>query len=64
MAGWRRRTSAVGIATGVAAAAVGAVLAAEKIAVGRSRLRPDPAAGEPFGQVRGRPVDGSQVQAC
>jgi pimeloyl-ACP methyl ester carboxylesterase len=57
MARWRRRTSAAGIATGVAAAAVGAVIAAEKIAVGRIRLRPDPAAGEPFGQVRGRPVE-------
>ena len=57
MAKWRRRTSAVGIATGVAAAAVGAVIAAEKIAVGRSRLGPDPAADEPFGQLRGRPVE-------
>jgi pimeloyl-ACP methyl ester carboxylesterase len=57
MARWRRRTSAAGIATGVAAAAVGAVIAAEKIAVGRIRLRPDPAADEPFGQVRGRPVE-------
>lgn len=57
MAGWRRRTSAAGIATGVAAAAVGAVIAAEKIAVGRIRLQPDPAANEPFGQVRGRPVE-------
>src|SRR5215469_13222139 len=57
MARWRRRTSALGIATGVAAATVGAVIAAEKIAVGRSRLLPDPAADEPFGQVRGRPVE-------
>lgn len=57
MAKWRRRTSAAGIATGVAAAAVGAVIAAEKIAVGRSRLRPDPAADEPFGQLHGRPVE-------
>jgi pimeloyl-ACP methyl ester carboxylesterase len=57
MATWRRRTSAAGIAAGVAAAAVGAVIAAEKIAVGRIRLRADPAADEPFGQVRGRPVE-------
>src|SRR5215469_14344736 len=57
MATWRRRTSAAGIAAGVAAAAVGAVIAAEKIAVGRIRLRTDPAADEPFGQVRGRPVE-------
>jgi pimeloyl-ACP methyl ester carboxylesterase len=33
------------------------VIAAEKIAVGRIRLRPDAAAGEPFGQVRGYPVE-------
>jgi len=33
------------------------VIAAEKVAVGRIRLQPDPAADEPFGQVRGRPVD-------
>jgi pimeloyl-ACP methyl ester carboxylesterase len=57
MARWRRRTSALGIATGVTAAAVGAVIAVEKIAVGRIRLRPDAAAGEPFGQVRGHPVE-------
>jgi len=57
MATWRRRTSAAGIAAGVAAAAVGAAIAAEKIAVGRIRLRTDPAADEPFGQVRGCPVE-------
>jgi len=53
MARWRRHFSAAGITTGVAAAAVGAVIAAEKIAVGRIRLRPDPAAGEPFGDPHG-----------
>jgi pimeloyl-ACP methyl ester carboxylesterase len=57
MTRWRRRTSAIGIGTGVAAAAVGAVIAAEKIAVGRIRLQPDPAADEPFGRVHGRPVE-------
>ena len=57
MARWRRHFSAAGITTGVAAAAVGAVIAAEKIAVGRIRLQPDPAADEPFGQVHGRPVE-------
>jgi pimeloyl-ACP methyl ester carboxylesterase len=57
MARWRRLTSVAGIATGVAAAGVGGMLAAEKIAVGRFRLRPDPAADEPFGQLRGRPVE-------
>jgi pimeloyl-ACP methyl ester carboxylesterase len=57
MVRWRRHFSAAGITTGVAAAAVGAVIAAEKIAVGRIRLRPDPAADEPFGLLRGRPVE-------
>jgi pimeloyl-ACP methyl ester carboxylesterase len=56
MARWRRLTSIAGLATGVAAAGVGAVIAAEKIAVGRLRTQPDPAAAEPFGQLRGRPV--------
>jgi pimeloyl-ACP methyl ester carboxylesterase len=56
MARWRRLTSVAGIATGIAAAGVGGVIAAEKIAVGRIRLGPDPAAGEPFGQLLGRPT--------
>jgi pimeloyl-ACP methyl ester carboxylesterase len=56
MVRWRRLASAVGITTGVAAAGVGALIAAERIAVGRTRLDPDPAADEPFGQVRGLPV--------
>jgi pimeloyl-ACP methyl ester carboxylesterase len=54
MARWRRLTKASGLAVGVAAAGAGAVIAAEKIAVGRLRLRPDPAAGEPLGLLRGR----------
>jgi len=33
------------------------VIAAEKIAVGRIRLRPDPAALEPFGALRGTPAE-------
>ncbi|MGH3300122.1 MAG: alpha/beta fold hydrolase [Streptosporangiaceae bacterium] len=57
MARWRRLTSIAGIATGVAAAGVGGVLAAEKIVVGRIRVQADPAAGEPFGQLRGTPVE-------
>ena len=56
MARWRRLTKAGGLAVGAVAASAGVVLAAEKIAVGRLRLRPDPAVGEPFGQLRGRPV--------
>jgi pimeloyl-ACP methyl ester carboxylesterase len=54
MARWRRITGAAGLAAGAAAAGAGAILAIERLAVGRARLRPDPAADEPFGQLRGR----------
>ncbi len=54
MARWRRITGAAGLAAGAAAAGAGAVLAVERVAIGRMRLRPDPAADEPFGQLRGR----------
>jgi len=54
MASWRRVSGAV--AAGALAAGVGAVLAAERLAVGRIRLRPDAEADEPFGQLRGRPL--------
>jgi pimeloyl-ACP methyl ester carboxylesterase len=57
MTRWRRLTSVAGIATGVVAAGVGGMLAAEKIAVGRIRLGLDPAAGQPFGQLHGTPVE-------
>jgi pimeloyl-ACP methyl ester carboxylesterase len=68
MARWLRLTKAGGVAVGAVAAGVGSVLVAEKIAVGRVRLSPDPAAGEPFGQVRGRAVtvlanDGTPLHA-
>jgi pimeloyl-ACP methyl ester carboxylesterase len=53
MVSWRRLTGVTGLAAGAVAAGAGAVVLAEKIAVGRIRLRPDPAADEPFGQVRG-----------
>jgi pimeloyl-ACP methyl ester carboxylesterase len=56
MARWRRLTSIAGVAAGVAAASAGAVIAAEKIAIGRIRLQPDPAAGEPFWQRGGSSV--------
>ena len=56
MARWRRLTSVVGLVAGAAAAGTGLAVAAEKIAVGRIRLRPDPAAGEPLGELRGRPL--------
>jgi pimeloyl-ACP methyl ester carboxylesterase len=57
MASWRRITGVAGLAAGaVVAAGTGAVIAAEKVAVGRLRLRPDPEADEPFGQLRGQPL--------
>jgi pimeloyl-ACP methyl ester carboxylesterase len=52
MARWRQLTKAGGLAVGALAAGAGVVIAAEKIAVGRLRLRPDPAAGEKLGQLR------------
>jgi pimeloyl-ACP methyl ester carboxylesterase len=54
MARWLQLTKAGGLAVGALAAGAGMVIAAEKIAVGRLRLRPDPAAGEPLGQLRDR----------
>jgi pimeloyl-ACP methyl ester carboxylesterase len=57
MARWRRITGIAGLTAGAAVAAgAGALIAAEKAAVGRLRLRPDPEADEPFGQLRGRPL--------
>ena len=53
---WRRVTGVAGVAAGAAAAVAGGALVAEKIAVGRIRLRPDLAAAEPFGKLRGRVV--------
>ncbi len=54
MVRWRRFTEVTSIAAAATAAAVGAAMAAEKLAVGRLRLRPDPAAAEPLGKLRGR----------
>jgi pimeloyl-ACP methyl ester carboxylesterase len=54
MANWRRITGMAGLAVGAAVAAgAGAILAAERIAIGRARLQPDPEADEPLGQLRG-----------
>lgn len=44
----RRRVGALGAVAGVVAVGAAAGLAAERYAVGRSRLRPDPEAREPF----------------
>ena len=54
MARWLQLTKAGGLVVGAVAASAGVALAAEKIAVGRLRLRPDPAADEPLGQLRGQ----------
>jgi pimeloyl-ACP methyl ester carboxylesterase len=53
MVNWRRLTGVAGLAAGAVAAGAGAVVMAEKIAVGRIRLRPDPAADERFGGTYG-----------
>ena len=54
MASWRRISGAAGLVAGATAAGAGAILAAERIAVGRLRGRPDPASTELLGQLRGR----------
>jgi pimeloyl-ACP methyl ester carboxylesterase len=55
MANWRRITGVAGLVAGATVAAgAGAVLAVEKVAVGRLRLQPDPEADEPLGRLRGR----------
>jgi pimeloyl-ACP methyl ester carboxylesterase len=56
MVNWRRLTGVAGLAAGAVAAGAGAVVMAEKIAVGRIRLRPDPAADERFGGAYGEEI--------
>jgi pimeloyl-ACP methyl ester carboxylesterase len=53
MVNWRRLSGVAGLAAGAIAAGAGAVVMAEKIAVGRIRLRPDPAADVPFNDAYG-----------
>jgi pimeloyl-ACP methyl ester carboxylesterase len=50
----RRRLGVAGVVAGVGAAGVGAAVGLRHFAVGRVRLRPDPDADEPFGELRGR----------
>ncbi|GGQ18872.1 pimeloyl-ACP methyl ester carboxylesterase [Actinomadura coerulea] len=50
----RRRIGLAGVVAGVGAAGVGAAVGLRHLAVGRVRLRPDPDAAEPFGELRGR----------
>ncbi|HUA29028.1 MAG TPA: alpha/beta hydrolase [Streptosporangiaceae bacterium] len=55
MANWRRITGVAGLVAGATVAAgAGAVIAAEKVVIGRLRLREDSEEDEPFGQLRGR----------
>src|SRR5260221_750449 len=56
MVSWRRLTGVTGLAAGAIAAGAGGAVMAEKIAVAGIRLRPDRAAGEPFGDIRGEPM--------
>ncbi|GLZ12267.1 lipase [Actinomadura sp. NBRC 104425] len=54
--GSRRKLGIAGTVAGIGAAGVGAAVGLRQLAVGRRRLRPDPDAGEPFGELRGRPL--------
>ncbi|HET9898129.1 MAG TPA: alpha/beta hydrolase [Streptosporangiaceae bacterium] len=54
MVSWRRFGGVAGLAAGAVAAGAGAVVVAEKIAIGRIRLRADPAADERFGDPYGK----------
>lgn len=64
----RRSILAAAVGAGAAGAAAGAGLAAQRRAVRRILLRPDPHAGEPFGSLRGLPSpvradDGTRLYA-
>jgi pimeloyl-ACP methyl ester carboxylesterase len=55
MTNWRRIAGMAGLAVGAGVAAgAAAILAAERVAIGRMRLQPDPEADEPLGQLRGQ----------
>ena len=56
MATWRRITGVAGLAAGAVAAGAGAVLAAQRIAIGRTQVLRDTTAPEGLGQLRGRPL--------
>ena len=56
MATWRRITGVAGLAAGALAAGAGAVVAAERIAIGRTQVLRGTAAPEKLGQLRGRPL--------
>ncbi|MBG0827782.1 alpha/beta hydrolase [Planomonospora sp. ID67723] len=52
----RRRVGVASAVVGAASAGVAAAAFAKRYAVGRIRLRPDPEASEPLGELRGRQV--------
>ena len=56
MATWRRITGVAGLAAGAVAAGAGAVVAAERIAIGRTQVLRAVAAPEKLGQLRGQPL--------
>ena len=56
MATWRRITGVAGLAAGAVAAGAGAVVAAERIAIGRTQVLRGTAAPEGLGQLRGQPL--------
>ncbi len=56
MATWRRITGVAGLAAGAVAAGAGAVVAAERIAIGRTQILRAAAAPEQLGQLRGQPL--------
>jgi len=56
MASWRRVTGLAGVAAGAVAAGAGAVVAAERIAIGRVRSLRSSTPPEQLGQLRGRPL--------
>jgi pimeloyl-ACP methyl ester carboxylesterase len=56
MAPWRRITGVAGLAAGAVAAGAGAVVAAERIAIGRVQTLRSNAPPERLGELRGRPL--------
>ncbi|HUY46591.1 MAG TPA: alpha/beta hydrolase [Streptosporangiaceae bacterium] len=54
MATWRRITGVAGLAAGAVAAGAGAVVAAERIAIGRAQVLRNEAPPEKLGELRGR----------
>ncbi|MBO3747126.1 alpha/beta hydrolase [Streptosporangiaceae bacterium NEAU-GS5] len=64
----RQKVGIAGAVVGAASAGVAAAALAKRLAVGRIRLRPDPEADEPFGELHGRSVtltasDGVRLEA-